>query len=251
MKTAILITARLKSTRLPMKAIKPIKDRPMICHMLDRLKLARQPSQIIIATSTVEQDDPLVEIAQQENVECFRGDPDDVLVRLTEAANQFGVDTVISCTADNPFVDPFYIDKLVLYHNAEKNDRTDIVGLPFGVFSHAISVNAMEKACEIKAEKDTEVWGGYFSETGLFKIGKMVVTDPAVIWPELRLTVDTPEDFALVTEIFEELYLPGRVFSLESIIDLCRKREDLALLNSKVVQKPGKPIKLKSGVLKK
>lgn len=248
MKTAIMITARLKSTRLPMKVIKPIMGKPMIEHMLDRLKLAQQPEKIVIATSTVAQDDPLEQIARQNGVGCFRGDPDDVLERLTCAANHFGVDTIISCTADNPFVDPEYIDRLIEVHECEGNDRTDIDGLPWGVFSHAVSVRAMEKACEIKAEKDTEVWGGYFSETGLFKIGKMVVDDPAVRWPELRLTVDTPEDFSLVSAIFDELYTPGQVFPLKDIVALCRRREDLVLLNSAVEQKAAKPIKLKAEV---
>ncbi len=248
MKTAIMITARLKSTRLPMKVIKPIKGRPMIGHMLDRLKLATKPSRIIIATSTVAQDDPLEEIALLEGVDCFRGDPDDVLVRLTRAAQKFGLDTIVSCTADNPFVDPEYIDLLVDRHHSEQNDRTDIEGLPWGVFSHAISVAAMERACEIKADSDTEVWGGYFSETGLFQLGKLPVTDPDVVWPDLRLTVDTPEDFALVSAIFDELYKPGEVFSLKEIVALCRRRPQLVLLNSTVVQKAAKPITLKPGV---
>ena len=79
MNSAILITARLKSERLPMKVIKPISGVPMIIHMLDRLKLAKTPAKIIICTSTLEQDDPLEQIANEQGVECYRGDPDDVI----------------------------------------------------------------------------------------------------------------------------------------------------------------------------
>jgi len=158
--TAILITARLKSTRLPMKVIKPILGRPMICHTLARLKLAQCPQKIIICTSTLAQDDPLEEIAAQESVYCFRGYPDDVLLRLSHAADQFGVDTVINCTADNPFVDPVYIDRLVDFHIEQGNDYSDVEELPFGTFSWALSYPAMVRACQIKAETDTEVWGG-------------------------------------------------------------------------------------------
>ena len=88
----------------------------MISHLLDRLKLANRPDEIIICTSGVAQDDPLEEVAQREDVLCFRGHPEDVLLRLTEAAGKYGVDLVVSCTADNPFVDPIYIDKLVDFH---------------------------------------------------------------------------------------------------------------------------------------
>ena len=245
MKSSILITARLKSTRLPYKVIKPIHEIEMIIHMLDRLKLAHHPEDIIICTSGVAQDDPLVEIAAQEGVKCFRGDPDDVLQRLTDAAEENNVDVVINCTADNPFVDPIYIDKLYEYHLDQQNEFSKIEGLPWGTFSYAISTPALRKACEIKSEKDTEVWHGYFMDTGHFKWGALEVTDQAVLWPNLRLTVDTPEDFEMVSRVFDELYTPGEVFPLADIVDLCRRKPELPAINGEVVQKAGIPIKLK------
>lgn len=244
MKTAILITARLKSARLPKKVIRPVHGRPMIVHMLDRLKLAERPTEIIICTSPLSQDEPLVKIAQQEGVQYYRGDPDDVLLRLTNAAAEFGVDTVISCTADNPFVDPEYIDRLIDFHLKHGYEYSKSEGLPFGAFAYALSYRAMVRACEIKAETDTEVWGGYFTETGQFSWGVMQVDDPSVRWPELRLTVDTPQDFELVTRIVDELYKPGQVFSLAEIVALCRRRPDLVAVNAGVKQKPGRGIRV-------
>lgn len=245
MKAAILVTARLKSTRLALKVIRPIKEKPMLSHMLDRLKLARRPHQIIVCTSPVLQDDPIEKIALKEDVDCFRGDPEDVLLRLTEAAKKFNVDTVINCSADNPFVDPEYIDRLIDFHLAHNFDYSKIAGLPFGTFSYALSLKAMIKACRIKADTDTEVWGGYFTETGHFRCGTMNVKDPAIYWPELRLTVDTPEDFELIKRIFDELYDPGKIFSLRSIVNLCREREDLVKINASIQQKQARPIKIK------
>jgi len=244
-KTAILITARLKSTRLPFKVIKPIMNKPMIVHMLDRLKLAQRPEVIIICTSPVDQDNPLVEIANEQGVQYFRGDPEDVLFRLYSAAMEFDIDLVINCTADNPFVDPHYIDMLYDHHIKQGNDFTKIDGLPWGTFSYAINRSALKEACELKAEKDTEVWHGYFMETNRFKWSALEVVDEAVLWPDLRLTVDTPEDFELVTRIFEELYVPGEVFSLVDIVDLCRRKPELPAINMTIEQKAGIPIKLK------
>jgi len=244
-KAAILITARLKSTRLPRKAIRPIHGRPMFCHMLDRLKLARRPQEIIVCTSPLPQDDPLEELARPEGVPCFRGDPEDVLQRLTDAAARFGVDVVVNCMADNPFTDPEYLDRLVDFHLAQQNDYSKTAGLPLGCFGYALSYPAMVKACQIKASRDTEIWGSYFTETGLFRWGVLPVSDPAVAWPELRLTVDTPEDFELVTRIFDELYQPGKVFPLSEIVAFCRARPELSALNAAVVQKAGPPIRLK------
>jgi spore coat polysaccharide biosynthesis protein SpsF len=245
-KVGVLITARLKSTRLPRKVLKPILGRPMLGHLIDRLRLAKAPGLIAVCTSTIAEDDPLAEFAAEIGAECYRGDPDDVLARLTEAARSFGLDVVVSCTADNPFVDPVWADKLVAYHTANDLDFTRIVGLPFGTFSYAISAAAMVEACRIKDEVDTEVWGGYLTETGRFRCGALEVDDPLVRWPELRLTVDTPEDFALAERIFEALQRPGEIFSLEEIVALCRHRPELWALNAAVRQKPGKPIRLKA-----
>jgi spore coat polysaccharide biosynthesis protein SpsF len=244
-KTAILITARLKSTRLPMKAVRPIHGRPMFCHMLDRIKRARRPQEIIICTSPLEQDDPLAEIARQEGVQCFRGDPEDVLQRLTGAAACFGVDVVVNCMADNPFTDPEYLDRLVDFHVANRHDYSKTEGLPLGCFGYALSYPALVKACEIKAARDTEIWGSYFTETGLFRWGVLRVTDPGVAWPELRLTVDTPADFDVVTRIFDALYEPGKVFPLRDIVALCRRQPELAAINAGVQQRAAPPIQLK------
>lgn len=246
MSVGILITARLKSTRLKEKVLKPIMGKPMLSHMIDRLRLAKTPEKIIICTSPVEQDDRLYDFAMQNGLECFRGDPDDVLFRMLSAADKYDIDTIISCTADNPFVDPEYIDRLVDFHVQQDNDFTRSEGLPFGTFAYALKREAVRKACEIKDAVDTEVWGGYFTETNLFKCGVLQVTDDAVRAPELRLTVDTQEDFDLVTEIFNRLSKPNQIFSLREIVALCRSDPDLTKMNASVIQKQANKIKIKS-----
>ena len=247
MRVGVLITARLKSTRLPRKALKPLAGRPLIGHLVDRLRLATSPELIAVCTSPLEEDDPLAAFAAENGVACFRGDPDDVLERLTGAARAFGLDVVVSCTADNPFVDPIWADRAVAHHVEHCLDFTRIAGLPFGTFSYVLSVAAMAEACRIKDEVDTEVWGGYFTETGRFRCGVLEVDDPAVRWPELRLTVDTPEDFALAERIFEALHRPGEVFPLAEIVALCRRRPELQAINAAVRQKAGRPIRLRPG----
>jgi spore coat polysaccharide biosynthesis protein SpsF len=244
-KAAILVTARLKSVRLPLKALRPILGRPMLAHQIDRLKLSRAAGQIVICTSWLPEDDPLEELAKREGVGIYRGHPDDVLVRLCNAANQAKLDTIVSCTADNPFVDPEAIDSMLDYHRALRLDYTRMEGLPFGTFAYGLSVAAMERACELKDETDTEVWGGYFTESSRFSCGIWQLEDPTRRWPELRLTVDTPEDFELVRRIFEALYDPGQVFTLSEILSLCRARPELPAINRGVTQKPGRPIRFR------
>ncbi|MDP6708238.1 MAG: glycosyltransferase family protein [Alphaproteobacteria bacterium] len=246
MKVATFITARLKSTRLPKKVLKPIQGRPMLSHMIERLRLARRPQQIVLCTSTVTQDDPLAELAEAEGIALFRGHPDDVLLRLAEAARAFDVDVVASCTADCPFVDPIYLDRLVNFHIGHGYDYSNTAGLPFGAFAYALSRPAIERACALKDETDTEVWGGYFTQSGAFRTGTLAIDDPAISRPALRLTVDEAADFELVSRIFEALYQPGRVFSLEEIVALCDRQPTIAAINAAVRQKPAPPIRLKA-----
>jgi spore coat polysaccharide biosynthesis protein SpsF len=241
-KTAIVITARLKSQRLPLKAIRPILGRPMIGQMIERLKQSKLADTIILSTSALTADDPLEHIAKQEKISCFRGHPEDVLVRMRDAARAFGVDTIISCTADNPFTDPHYIDELVKFHHEGDYDFSRLEGLPLGAFSYALSLEAVERACKLKSTTDTEMWGPWFTETGEFRCGMLGVDDAKVAWPELRLTVDTPEDFDMVSRIFGLLHDRGRAFSLEEVVSLCRKMPELPAMNSHVVQRTAPPL---------
>ncbi len=245
MRIAILLIGRLKSQRLPQKALLPILDKPMIGHIIDRLRLARRPDQIVLCTSRVDQDTPLATLAAQEGIGCFRGDPEDVLDRITQAARAYGADTVVACTADNPFTDPVYIDRLLDTHLEQRNDYTTVKGLPLGVATHAMSVEAMERACAIKATRDSEFYFGYFTQTGYFKAGALEVEDPLLRRPDLRMTVDTPEDFAFTTRIFTDLYRKERLFSLAEVIRHCNDHPEIPELNASIVQRPAKPIRLK------
>ncbi len=245
MLSAIFITARMKSVRLPRKVTKPICGIPMIIHLINRLKLSKTCPQIIMCTSANPDDQILADIAEQKGIACFRGSEDDVLERLSGAAKKYNVEQIISCTADNPFVDPIYIDMLFNYHLAQKNDYTKVNGLPWGVFSYAISQSALIKACKIKAETNTEVWGGYFTQSGIFKCGVFQVEDEFFRKPNIRLTVDTPEDFKLICEIFKRLYIQGKVFSLREILELLKKEPQLLDINKNIRQKQAIPVRLK------
>jgi spore coat polysaccharide biosynthesis protein SpsF len=107
----------------------------------------------------------------------------------------------------------------------------------------------MHKVCEIKDENDTEVWHGYFMDTGKFKWSALQVLDEAVNWHDLRLTVDYPEDFAFMERIFDELWDGQSVFSLSEIVGLCRSHSEIVAINEHVLQKVGVPIKLKGNAV--
>jgi len=202
MKTGFLITGRMKSTRLPMKLIKKILGREIIRWMLDRLKLNKQIDEIIICTSTNPQDDILEQIAKEENVKIFRGSEDDVIQRLYDASVFYGLDYALNITADCPLVSIEYISKIIDAYKKSGSDFIRTLDLPHGFFSYGLKISAMKKVCEIKKGQDTEVWGRYFTDSGIFKVEDMIIPSN-LIRRNYRLTLDYPEDLEFFEKLFE------------------------------------------------
>jgi spore coat polysaccharide biosynthesis protein SpsF len=243
-RVGIFITARLKSKRLPMKVIKPILGKPMIEWMIERLKHSNiEP--IVMMTSTNPQDDPLIEIAEKCGIPHFRGSEDDVLLRIRDCNRKFDVDLIISVTADDPLKEPIFIDKMVERYYDTGYDFCEVDGLPNGCEAYAVSKSAVEKVCEAKDAADTEIWGPYFRDSGLFKCQVIKVTDPAILRPHYRITVDTPEDFEVVSKIFEILTREKEYFDVYDICKLLDENEDLVAINAHIEQRKAPPIKMK------
>jgi len=237
LKVGIFITARLKSERLPLKVVKPISGRPMIEWMIDRLKHCNiEP--VVMMTSTNPQDDPLVEIAEKNGIPYFRGSEDDVLLRIRDCARQFDVDLIISATADDPFKEPVLIEQMIKRYLDEGYDFCEMEGAPNGCECYALNRTAVEKACELKVSSDTEIWGPYFREAGVFKCDVISVTDPRISRPQYRVTVDTEEDFELITQIFSILSKKKEYFNIYDICQLLDENENLAAINAQVQQRP-------------
>lgn len=246
-KPGVFITARLKSTRLPMKAIKPILGKPMIERMIDRLKVC-SVKPIVLMTSTNPQDDPLVEIAQRSQIEYFRGSEDDVLVRMRDCADRFDTDLIISVAADNPLIEPAFIKKMIERYHAAKFDFCEIEGAPIGCGKglYAVSRKALEQICGLKNSSDTEIWGPYFRENkNQFFCDIIKINDPKIKRPEYRLTVDTKEDFELVKKIFGILSKKKEYFDIYDICELLDENKDLVKMNVHIRQKEPPKITMK------
>jgi spore coat polysaccharide biosynthesis protein SpsF len=232
LKVGFLITARLKSTRLPMKLLAEVEGRPIFSHMIDRLKLTRTCDQVIVCTSTNPQDDPLERIAADEGIACFRGDEADVVKRNYDAATAFELDYILSITGDCPFCDPVYADRIVREFQETQADFIRALDLPHGAYSYGINPSALRKVLDIKDQEDTETWGGYFTDTDLFKVHDLEITNPRHRQPELRMTLDYAEDLEFFRVVFTHLYKPGSVFSLDEILDFLEEHPEVVAINS-------------------
>lgn len=231
MKVGYLLIGRLKSKRLPNKLLLEIKGKPIISHLLDRLKLAKKINEIIICTSTNFQDKPLDKVAKDNEVKCFRGDPDDVLLRMYNAAIKHKLDYILSITADSPFVDPNYADAIVNTYQKTDADLIRQFDLPHGVFSYGVKISALKKVIDIKNSSDTEIWGRYFTDTGLFNVLDFKVKNNFHKRPGMRMTLDYPEDWEFFKAIFDKLYKDDEIFSLDEILNLLDSNPDILNIN--------------------
>lgn len=230
-KVGFLITARLKSARLPQKVIKEVNGKPLLVYMIERIRAASLIDVIVVCTSTNPEDDPLETIARQEGVECFRGSEDDVLERLNGAAERHQLDYIVNITADCPLVDPFFIDETYRVFQETNADFIQWKELPIGQGFNGIKPSALARVCELKNENDTEIWGNYFYKCEEFQCVVPEVADNYK-YDGLKTSVDYPEDYEFVSNIIERLYREGDVFSLQDLLDLVRREPSLVEINS-------------------
>ena len=231
MRSAIFITARMKSTRLPRKLLLELQGKPIIEHLIDRIKLAKLPDLIVLCTSTNPDDTVLVDIAKRNNIAYFRGSEDDVIERFLEASLNFKVDFIVVTWGDEPLCDPNYIDKTIELFKKANADFISCDELPTGTFVYGVKVKALKKVCDIKDETDTEVWGDYFTKTGLFKVEHLKVEDKDLKHPEIRMTIDYPQDYEFMKEIFDRLYFSSGIFTLKEVITLLKKNPEIMEIN--------------------
>ena len=230
MKIGFLITARLKSTRLPKKLILKLNGSEVIRHMIDRLKLSSVLDSIIICTSNNPQDEPLIKIAIEEGIDYFLGDADDVILRLYNASTEFGLDYAINITADCPLVSIEYIEKIVESYKETNADFIRCLDLPHGFYPFGLKIDAMKKVCKIKKSKETEVWGRYFTDTGLFKVVDLEIPKD-YIRRDNRLTLDYPDDFKFFQELFNHFGVDTYKASMSEIIKYLDENPQIVEIN--------------------
>ncbi|QWB99433.1 glycosyltransferase family protein [Mycoplasmatota bacterium] len=241
MKIGVIIQARMGSTRLPGKVIKKLNDKTVLEHVISRVRQSKTINNIIIATTTNERDTVIALEALRCGVEIFRGSEDDVLSRYYMASKKFGLDIVVRITADCPLIDPKILDNIINFYisnhydivsNASSNmsERTYPRGLDTEVFSFKILESAHLNAKKVyQREHVTPYIYENSNNTHYYKNN--------VDYSKHRWTLDTEEDYKLITHIYNFLYHGKHDFYLEDIIDLFRKYPKLYDINSKIEQK--------------
>jgi spore coat polysaccharide biosynthesis protein SpsF len=234
-----ILQARVSSTRLPRKVLKPILGRPMLLHQLDRVRRARTLDALVVATSTDPGDDAIEELCATAGIACFRGSLEDVLDRFYRAALPYRPQHVVRLTGDCPLADPEVIDRVVNVCRAESLDYAGAEpSFPDGLDVEVMRFSVLEEAWrQATRPSDREHVTQFINrQPDRFRI-RGVAND--VDLSHLRWTVDEPEDFELVTRIYEALYPANPAFTTRNILDLLARQPALATLNQGIVRNAG------------
>lgn len=241
MKVGIIVQARMTSTRLPGKVLLPVMGKSLLEYQLERLSRVHRADKVIIATTTNETDQPIVDLCQHLEVKVFRGSEDDVLSRYFGAAQAYGLDIVVRVTSDCPLIDPVVIDDVIFRyqeHSADCDYASNTLErtFPRGMDTEVFSFDLLKKVhLEARQPHEREHVTPYvYQNPQRFRLLNLAFKRDE---SRQRWTVDTPEDFELIRRILEALYPMNQAFGLKDILALMDAHPDWFELNAQIEQK--------------
>jgi glutamate-1-semialdehyde 2,1-aminomutase len=238
-KTVAIVQARMGSTRLPNKVLRPICGTPMIGLLLQRLSRARRVDQIVVATAANPRNAPLVEYASGLGYSVYQGSEDDVLDRYYQAAVKANAAVVVRITGDCPLIDPALVDAVIekfVELNADFGSNTEPPTFPDGLDTEVFTFRTLQIAWErARAGHAREHVTPFMLEAAEFK---RVNYGNDLDCSAERWTVDEPEDLEVVRRVFEE-FEPRRDFSWLEVLALRNKHPEWFMANQHLIRNEG------------
>lgn len=230
----IIIQARSDSQRFPRKILSNIEGKPLLWHIVNRLKKIRCPN-IVIATTRRKIDDDIIKIAKDCNVFFYRGKKDDVLDRYYQAALEYKAKIIVRITADCPVIDPTICRQVIKKILSGRYDyvSTDRKTIPMGFDAECFTFSSLKKAwLNAKSKSDREHVTQYiYHHPQIFKIGFIGSNEKNA--HRFRLVVDYKEDLVLIRKIYHKLYKKCEIFSKKDIMKMINRDPKLLQINSK------------------
>ncbi len=224
----IILQARTGSTRMPEKVILPFyQERSILDLLLEKAKLTGLP--VVLATTTNPSDDRICALAEKHQVPVFRGSENDVLDRFIQAAKANNFSKIIRVCADNPFLDLNAMNELIAEFNTSEADYLGFqlagnkpsILTHFGFWTEAVRLDALEKAQQQTDEKlyHEHVTNFIYGNPEIFNV-QFLKADPLVFSrTDIRMTLDTPQDFEIQKQIFATLSKEKPNFAIPEIVD--------------------------------
>ncbi len=233
-KIAAIIAVRMGSKRLPKKAIANIEGYTAIERVVNNLYPSTYIDEIIIATTTSKENDPIEDIAIRKGISIFRGDENNVVKRYIDTAERFNVNTIVRVTGDCPLVSYEIADYLIAKHLEKGAEFTtmDLERSPVGTLSEIIELSALKKLAHQNIDLSySEYMSFYFKNNPTFFSNNIVPCPDEFISPGLRLTLDYQEDLDLFRHIFKRLNAGKEAIPLVKTISYLKNHPEIAKIN--------------------
>lgn len=236
-----IIQARHNSTRLPGKMSKSLHGKPLITRVVEQISYSKLLNHVIVATSDEKSDDILADLCKSYNLKCYRGSLNNVLKRFIDTAEEFKLDVIIRVTGDNPLTDPELIDSVISeYKNNPKLDYINNVhrrGSVHGSGCELVTIDALKRAYKEALESDNskeylEHVTLYIRKNSERFSTKMFHPEKLLSRPNISYSVDYPEDFKLVEQIYESLYRNQKPFKTREVLEFLDRNPQLLKMNS-------------------
>jgi spore coat polysaccharide biosynthesis protein SpsF len=218
-----VLQARLTSTRLPRKLLLPLCGVTILEHILIRLACSAQAGRVVVAT-TADTAPEIRGITEKHGAGLYVGSEQDVLGRYIDVVRAFDVGNVVRATADNPLVDIEYLDRALILHRSTGADLTAFPLLPYGTGVEVIKgevLTAIGGLASDPFEREHLTQYLYRHESDFFILRG--TPDGPMARPDVRLTVDTPEDYRRMQDIYENLYAGVPIKVAEAVEYLDRR----------------------------
>ena len=237
-----VIQARMGSTRLPGKVLKPIAGQPLLWHIVHRLKKCHLLEDIAVATTTNPADEAIVEWCNANDVIVVRGPEDDVLARYALAAEKLDADIIVRVSSDAPFIDAGFVDHLVATLIEQDGDYvlleegTECAHEGVDPFSRRALDRLMMDAAGDPAAKE-HVTGYFKLHPDFVKIVRAGAYLP-LAKKGGRFTIDTPDDLAFIEAVHARVQARAGEANLADLLLLLEREPELNKINGHVKQKP-------------
>ena len=240
-KVVATIEGRMTSSRLPGKIMMPLAGRPVMAHMIERHRRSTLTDEVVVATTTNPADDAVVVLCEKMGCAYFRGSEEDCLGRITGAGEEHGADILVQGFADSPLFDWRYVDQCITLlsdndSDCASNEFTKTFPVGLGVRAYKFTTlkdaekNDKTPAYREHAGYSIRIHPDRFKHAGWEAEGDMR-------WPELRLTLDTREDYALISAVYDALYPENPDFSADDVVAFLKTRPDIVAINREIKQK--------------
>ncbi len=235
------IEARMTSSRLPGKVLMEANGKPLLGHLVDRLKAVSSIDVICIATTTNSTDDVLEDFAASEGVSVFRGSESNVLSRVIGAAESVDADVIVEITGDCPIIDPELVEQAIRIYNCNSSDyvsNVKVLTFPVGMDVQVFSLDVLQRSESMTSDPlDQEHVASHIRRHPEIFSHLNIVAPPKLHWPELGLTLDEHDDYLLIKKIIEYFGDDNSLFSCSEVVDLLRNNPEWTVINSHVARK--------------